>query len=65
MMIKQRSIALTAHGFEILTILIRNPEKVYSREFYMKWFRKDLKGDNMRDVIKKKHNNNYIKSYIV
>ena len=31
-MVKERNIALTSHEFEILSILIKNPDKVYSRE---------------------------------
>lgn len=30
--VKERNISLTAHEFEILNILIKNPEKIYSRE---------------------------------
>lgn len=30
--IKEKNLGLTAHEFEILTILIKNPDKVYSRE---------------------------------
>lgn len=30
--VRDKNIALTAHEFEILTILIKNPDKVYSRE---------------------------------
>ncbi|MGG7142404.1 response regulator transcription factor [Clostridium nigeriense] len=32
-MLKERNISLTSHEFEILRILIKNPDKVYSREF--------------------------------
>ncbi|MGL5066319.1 MAG: response regulator transcription factor [Sarcina sp.] len=37
--VREKSISLTAHEFEILTILMKNPDKVYSREllYEMVW----------------------------